>query len=105
MLKVNSCNSLGTRTLPVNNQPTSPQSERTVNYNCQESSGSSRVTELEKLPANFSDVSIFGDIDSKIDEGGHVFQCTLAIIKPEISHLMYKVENILQQNEFIIKTV
>lgn len=105
MLNNNSCDSLGTRTLPICDQSVTSQSECTVNDDCWEGNGSGRVSKLEILPVNFSDVSIFGDYDNEVDEGGNTFECTLAIIKPEIAHLMYKVESIIQKNGFIIKTV
>lgn len=54
-----------------------------------------------RLPVTLSDVSFFGDSDAETD-AGRKFQRTLAIIKPEAAHLMYKIECFMAQNGFIV---
>lgn len=89
-------NSLGTRTL----------GGRGSKEECfQNNFGTSSLRRISnsdiRLPANFSDVPFFADPDAETD-GGRKYQRTLAIIKPEAAHLMYKIECVMAQNGFII---
>uniref|UniRef100_A0A2S2NAC3 Nucleoside diphosphate kinase 5 n=1 Tax=Schizaphis graminum TaxID=13262 RepID=A0A2S2NAC3_SCHGA len=92
--------SLGTRSLPALDQsfPSLSVSSTTAELR---KSASGRVSGYEKLPVSLFDVQFFDDDE---DDGNQEFQCTLAIIKPEVVQLMYKVECIMAQNGFIIKT-
>lgn len=99
-----SCYSLGTRSLP--DQDRSSKSSSICSASCARlpESASCQISGYETLPVSFSDVPLFGG-DYDDDGGDQTFQCTLAIIKPEVVQLMYKVECVMEQNGFIIKTV
>ncbi|KAL5234264.1 hypothetical protein ACI65C_001674 [Semiaphis heraclei] len=98
-----SCYSLGTRSLP--DQDRSSKSSSICSASCARlpESASCQISGYETLPVSFSDVPLFGG-DYDDDGGDQTFQCTLAIIKPEVVQLMYKVECVMEQNGFIIKT-
>jgi hypothetical protein len=96
-----SSDSLGTRSLPGLDQSSPSLSVCSTTAELRRSA-SGRVSGYEKLPVSLSDVPFFNDDE---DDGDQEFQCTLAIIKPEVAQLMYKVECIMAQNGFIIKTV
>lgn len=53
-------------------------------------------------PVGRSDVSFFGDDD---DDGPGPLQYTLALVKPEAAHLMYKIEAVVERNGFVVITV
>ncbi|VVC35976.1 Nucleoside diphosphate kinase-like domain,Nucleoside diphosphate kinase,Dpy-30 [Cinara cedri] len=90
MLK-GSDNSLGTRALP--------EKDKSVNIS---TNSFCQISDLEPFfPVTLSDVSLFGDSEVEAD-GGHKFQRTLAIIKPEAVHLMYKIECVMERNGFIV---
>jgi len=92
--------SLGTRTLPGRDQFSPPSSICSTNSAGRRESASGQVSGHESLPVLFSDVPLF---DGNYDDGGErTFQYTLAIIKPEVTRLMYKVECVMAQNGFIV---
>lgn len=102
MLK-DSCDSLGTRSLPESNRSTSPDCDA-ENDTWLEDESQSRVLDRETLPVTFSDVSFFRKSDAE-DNDSHAFQRTLAIVKPEVARFMYKIESVMARNGFIIITV
>ncbi|CAH1716183.1 unnamed protein product [Aphis gossypii] len=91
--------SLGTRSLPGREQSWSSSSVCSTIAE-QQNTAYDLVSSHEILPVSLSDVSFFNEDE---DDRDRAFQCTLAIIKPEIANLMYKVECIMAQNGFIIK--
>uniref|UniRef100_A0A2S2QNU4 Uncharacterized protein n=1 Tax=Sipha flava TaxID=143950 RepID=A0A2S2QNU4_9HEMI len=103
MLK-DSYDSLGTRSLPESDRSTLSRDCDVKNNTWRENESHSQVSDRETLPVTFSDVSFFRDSDAE-DIDSRVFQRTLAIIKPEVARLMYKIENIMARNGFIIITV
>lgn len=93
--------SLGTRSLPGCGQSwSSPSVCSTIAE--QQNTVYGLVSSHEMIPVSLSEVSFFNEDE---DDEDRAFQCTLAIIKPEIANLMYKVECIMAQNGFIIKEV
>lgn len=102
MLK-DSCDSLGIRSLPVSNRSTLSLECDVENNGWRENESRSQISDREILPVTFSDVSFFRESDAEDDS--RAFQRTLAIVKPEVARLMYKIENIMARNGFIIITV
>ncbi|XP_003245033.1 probable nucleoside diphosphate kinase 5 [Acyrthosiphon pisum] len=95
-----SYDSLGTRTLPGRDRSSPSSSICPASRAGRPESASGQVSGHESLPVLFSDVPLFdGDDD---DGGERTFQCTLAIIKPEVTRLMHKVECVMAQNGFIV---
>jgi len=95
-----SYNSLGTRTLPGRDRSSPSSPVCSTSRAGRQESASGQVSGHESLPVLFSDVLLFdGDDD---DGGKRTFQYTLAIIKPEVTRLMYKVECVMAQNGFIV---
>lgn len=93
--------SLGTKTVPWSVDPSATSSS-----DCGNASGTGA------LRVYLSDVSFFdySPDDDDDDEPGHRAgggppQATLAIIKPEAAHLMYKIESLMERNGFVVKTV
>lgn len=113
MLEDGSCESLGTRTLPIGRDDCCPSEPPDGMMSCgvRPSVRVGRASASETLPAAvaLSDVSFFNDSadDDDDDECGvpGAFQHTLAIIKPEAARLMYKIEAIMERNGFVVKTV
>lgn len=99
------CSSLGTRSLPDHDRSSPSSSICSASGAGRPESKSGQVSGYETLPVSFSDVPLFNSDDDDDDGGNQTFQCTLAIIKPEVVQLMYKVECVMEQNGFIVKTV
>lgn len=100
MLK-DSCDSLGTRSLPEADHSTSTDCD-VGDDAWQENAFLDQGSEQETLPVAFSDMSFFHESDT---EDSHAFQHTLAIIKPEVAKYMYKFESVMARNGFVIITV
>lgn len=95
-----SYDSLGTRSLPGRDRSSPSSPICFMSHAGRRENASGQISGHETLPVSFSDVPLFdGDDD---DDGERTFQYTLAIIKPEVARLMYKVECVMAQNGFIV---